>query len=136
MKHPNSLAVGNHRHSGGESVESGRASVEYSRSASISVSGSGGSMNVSRSGSATGSQSDDADDALVNVHPHMHPNDSVAVEGSGEETPGISGRCGADEGRGFLYSQPDLSSHEQRQSSGPLVQVTEQSREDTVPIYY
>jgi len=128
--------MGNHRHSGGESVESGRASVEFSRSASISVSGSGGSMNVSRSGSATGSQSDDADDALVTVHPHIHPNDSVAVEGSGEETPGTSRCCGADEGGGFLHSQSDSSTHERQQPSEPLDQITERSEGNAVPIYY
>ena len=136
MKHPNSLAMGNHRHSGGESVESERASVEYSHSASISVSGSGGSMNVSRSGSATGSRSDDADDALVIVHPRMHPNDAVAVEGGGEETPGAGDRCGADEDGRFLHSQLDSSTHERYQSFEPLDQVTKRSEENAVPIYY
>jgi hypothetical protein len=136
MKHPNSLAMGNHRHSGGESVESERASVEYSHSASISVSGSGGSMNVSRSSSATGSRSDDADDALVTAHPHMHPTDSVAVDGSGEGTPGTGGRCGGDEDGRLLHSQPDSSSFKRHPSFEPLDQVTKRSEENAVPIYY
>jgi hypothetical protein len=143
MKHPNSLAMGNHRHSGVEGVESGRVSVEYSRSASISVSGSGGSMDVSRSGSATGSRSDDADDGLVTVHPHVYVSDSVAVEeGSGEGTPGTGSSCGADEDGVFLlpHSQSGLSSRGQQQSveplSEPLDQFTGRSEEGAVPIYY
>lgn len=136
MKHPNSLAMGSNTHSVGESAESGRASVEYSRSASLSVSGSGGSMNVSRSGSATGSRSDDADDAFVNVYPHMPVDGSDVVEGSGEETPGIGGGCGVDaDGGSFLtHSQSDSSTHEQ--SSEPLDQVTEWREGNAVPIYY
>lgn len=136
MKHPNSLAMGNHRHSEGESVESGRASVEYSHSASISVSGSGGSMNVSRSGSATDSRSDYADDAPVTAHPHIYPNDSVAAEESGEETPGTGGFCDADEDGGFLHSQPESSAHEPQQSYEPLDQVIKRSEVNAVPIYY
>jgi len=138
MKHPNSLAKGSHRHGVGESVESGRASVEYSRSASISVSGSGGSMNVSRSGSATGSRSDDTDDALVNVHPHMHTDDLDVIEGSGEETPGTGGGCGVDtDGGSFLtHSRSDSSTHERQLPSEPLHQVIERSEGNAVPIYY
>ena len=138
MKHPNSLAMGNHRHSEGESAESGRASVEYSHSASISVSGSGGSMNVSRSGSATGSRSDYADDAPVTVHSHMQPSDSVAAEESGEETPETGGCCGADEDEDerFLHSQSDSSTHEPQPPYEPLYQVTKRSEENAVPIYY
>ena len=93
-------------------------------------------MNVSRSGSATGSRSDDVDDALVTVHPHMHHTDSVVVEGGGEETPGIGGRCGGDEDGRFLHTQPDSSTHERHQSFEPLDQVTERSEENAVPIYY
>lgn len=93
-------------------------------------------MNVSRSGSATGSRSDDADDALVIVHPRMHPNDAVAVEGGGEETPGAGDRCGADEDGRFLHSQLDSSTHERYQSFEPLEQVTERSEVNAVPIYY
>lgn len=96
-------------------------------------------MNVSRSGSATGSRSDDADDALVNVHPQMHPGASVvAVEGSGEETPGTGGGCGADADGRFLltHGQSDSSTHEQQQPSVPLHQITEQSEGNAVPIYY
>ena len=93
-------------------------------------------MNVSRSGSATGSRSDYADDAPVTVHPHMHPNDSVAAEENGEETPGTGGCCGADEDRGFLHSQSGSYTHEPQQSYEPLDQVTRRSEENAVPIYY
>ena len=94
-------------------------------------------MNVSRSGSAAGSRSDDADDTLVNVHPPMHTNDSAEVDERSEEgTPGTGCSYGADEDGLFAHCQSELFSHGQQQSAEPLDQLTGQSEENAVPVYY